>query len=298
MGQHRIQKQILKAFSFAGSQPESREVWCLKSDGFQPVSRSISRLGFFEVNCSENIDDYITALEDTFKDPLHRFSNGTFVRTDVGREVYEFIAMHYVRSRAFCMQIEHVVGECQRQSVLTESQAEAEFKRFTSHQDVSVFKDLVDSAARTLTRYVLYPLVITGPSSFLTSDKIIYAGMAESEQRETFVWFPLSPSTGVCLRSDGHEGQILGPRVELDRRSGRIRFKKLPEASILKCRPPSPEKVTADFVNTMNGLMVQGSTQLYSPARATIDSALQNSEQPSGYRYHQSKHIADTINTA
>ena len=298
MGQHRIQKQILKAFSFAGSQPESREVWCLKSDGFQPVSRSISRLGFFEVNCSESVDDYITALEDTFKDPLRHFSHGTFVRTDVGREAYDFIAMHYVRSQAFRLQIEHVVRACQRNSGLTQSQTEAEFKRLTSHQDIRVFKGLVDSVARTLTHYLLCPLVIIGPSSFLTSDKIIYAGTVESAQRETFVWFPLSPTTGLCLKSDGHVGQILGPRVEVNRQSGRIRFEQLPEAPILRCQKPSSQEVTADFVNAMNGLMVQGSTQLYSPARATIDSTLQNSEQPSGYRYQQPEYVADPTDTA
>ena len=169
--------------------------------------------------------------------------------------------------------------------------------RFTSHQDVTVFKGLVDSVARTLTHYVLYPLVITGSSSYLTSDKIVYAGTVESEQRETFVWFPLSPTTGLCLVSDGHTGQILGPRVEVDRLSGRIRFAKLPESPILRCQAPSPQEVTANFVNTMNGLIVQGSTQLYSATRAAMDSALKNAEQPTGYRYYQSEEIADPTNT-
>ena len=60
MGQHQIQRQILRNFSFEGRQPNSREVWFLTTSGYQPISRSVDRVGLFEVDCSEDVDRYIT----------------------------------------------------------------------------------------------------------------------------------------------------------------------------------------------------------------------------------------------
>ena len=62
MGQHQIQRQILRNFSFEGRQPKSRETWLLTTSGYQPISRSIDHVGFFEVDCSEDVDYYITDL--------------------------------------------------------------------------------------------------------------------------------------------------------------------------------------------------------------------------------------------
>ena len=242
MGQHRVQRQLLQNFSFEGRQPNSRETWSLNSRGHRPVSRSIRRVGLFEVDCSEDVDRYITRLENGFKDSLRRFSNGEFTRTEVGRGVYEFIAMHYVRSQACRLQIEYVVDKHLQDAGLTHHQAEMELCRLTSHQDVRVFQDLVDGVSRSLTHYMLCPLAMTGPWSFVTSDKIMSAGTFESDQRETFVWFPLSPSTGLCLMSDGHAGQLLGPVVQVNRRSGRIGFAKVTEAQWLRCQAPSPQE--------------------------------------------------------
>ena len=284
MGQHRIQRQLLKAFSFQGRQLNSREIWWLKTDGQQPVSRSIARVGYFEVDCSKGVDDYITTLEDNFKERLRQFSKGTFTRTNVGREIYDFVAMHYVRSHAFNLQIKYIVGECRRNSRLTRLQAEAEYTRLTSHQDVELFRDLVDSVARTLTHYILYPLVTTGQQLFLTSDKIIYAGKFDVGQQETFVWFPLSPSTGLRIMSERRVGQILGP-IEVHRQLGQIRLAKVPEAPILRCQAPERQNTSAQFADTINGLMVLGSTELYAGSRAAIDTAFQTVEQPVGYRY-------------
>ena len=148
-----------------------------------------------------------------------------------------------------------------------------------------MLEDLVDGVARTLTHYVLYPVVFTGPWSFVTSDKIMYAGMAESDEQETFVWFPLSPSTGLALVSDGHAGQILGPDTLVNRRLGRIIFEKMPEAPILRCQPPEPTEGNEHFVNLVNGMMVQGSTQLYAADPTDIDAALRCANPPTGYRY-------------
>ena len=157
MGQHQIQRQLLRNFSFEGRQPNSRETWFLSSNGYQPVSKSVDRVGFFEVDCSEEVDRYITDLENGFKDSLRRFSRGDFAKGDVGREVYDFIAMHYVRSQACRLQIEHVVNRCRRESSITQQEAEAELRRLTSHQDAAIFRDLVDGASRTLTHYSSTP---------------------------------------------------------------------------------------------------------------------------------------------
>ena len=114
VGQHRVQRQILRNFSFGDRQLNSRETWWLNTGSYQPARRSTNRVGFFEVNCSEDVDGYITEHENTFKEPLRRFSQGEFTRTDVGRELYDFIAIHYVRSQACRRQIEHLVSECKR----------------------------------------------------------------------------------------------------------------------------------------------------------------------------------------
>ena len=190
LGQHQIQRQILRNFSFDGRQPNSSETWFLTTSSYQPISRSVNRVGYFEVDCSEDVDHYITNLENGFKDSLQRFSCGDFTKADVGRGVYEFIAMHYVRSQACRLQIEHVVNKCRQDSLLTQQEAEAELHRLASHQDAAVFRDLVDSTSRMLTHYTLYPLVLTGPWPFVTSDKIMCASTVDSGQRETFVWFP------------------------------------------------------------------------------------------------------------
>ena len=285
MGQHQIQKQILRNFSFKGQQPNSRETWFLTTRGHQPISRSVDRVGFFRVDCSEDVDDYITDLENRFKDSLRQFSHGDFTKANVGREIYDFIAMHYVRSAAYLLQIEHVVARCLEDSGLTLEEASAELRRLASHQDAAVFRDLVDSVSRTLTHYVLYPLLITGPWLFVTSDKIMCASTVESERRETFVWFPISSSIGLCLMSDGYTGQILGPVVEVNRQSKRISFAKLPEAGLLRCQAPSPQKGSEEFVNTLNGMIVKGSTELYAADRNSMDSALRMAELPNGYRY-------------
>ena len=285
MGQHQIQRQLLRNFSFEGRQPNSRETWFLSTSGYHPISRSVDRVGFFEVDCSEDVDEYITDLENGFKDSLQRFSRGDFAKADIGREVYDFIAMHYVRSQACRLQIEHVVNKCRQESKITQQEAEVELHRLASHQDAAVFRDLVDGASRTLTHYGLYPLLMTGPWPFVTSDKIMCASTVESEQRETFVWFPISSSVGLCLRSDGHAGQILGPVVEVHRRSRRISFAKLPEAQWLRCQAPSPQEGSEEFVNTLNRMMVQGSTELFASERDPMDSALRITELPIGYRY-------------
>ena len=285
MGQHRIQKQILHNFSFKGHQHNSRETWCLSTGGYQPESRSIKRVGFFEVDCSEGVDQYITACEDKLKEPLHRFSNGEFTRADAGRQIYDFIAMHYVRSQGYRFQIKHVLSECRRKLLLTEPQAEAEYKRHTSHQDVALFQDLVDSVARALTHYLLSPVLMASPWSFITTDKVVYAASVEAKQRETFVWFPLSPSMGFGLTSEFQAGQILGPVVAVNRRSGQISFDKIPEAQWLRCQKPMPQDVSEEVVNTLNGEMILGSSEVYSADRAAIDSALWFATQPTGYRY-------------
>ena len=285
MGQHRIQRQILKNFSFEGKQPGSRESWCLKRDSYRPSSRSIDRVGFFEVACSGSVDEYITRHEDEFKEALNLFGDGEFKQEYVGREVYDFIALHYVRSQGFRHQIEYMVGELCRNSKLTQPQAEAEYRRLTSHEDLIVFQRLVDNVASTLTHYVLYPVVTTGSKTFLTSDKIVYAGLSPSELRETFVWFPISPSTGLALISDGHAGQILGPRVQVNRVSGRISFEMIPEAPLLLCQEPSPQEAGEAFFNALNVMMVEGSTELFAADRAAIESAFRKTESPNGYRY-------------
>lgn len=285
MGQHRIQRQLLQNFSFPGPQTNSQHIWCLNKGGHRPASRSVGRVGFFEVGCSEAVDDYITKLEDGFKATLERFSRGEFTYSGMGRETLDFIAMHYVRSQACRRQIEHVVGECHRNLGLAQPQAEAEYKRLTSNQDVAVFADLVDGVSRTLTHYTMYPVVFTSPPTFVTSDKIMYSGMVESDEQETLVWFPLSPYTGLALMSDGHAGQILGPHIEVDRHLGRINFAKLPEAPILRCQPPEPKEGNEDFAGQFNGMMVQGSTQLYAANRDDIDTALRHANSPTGYRY-------------
>ena len=132
---------------------------------------------------------------------------------------------------------------------------------------------------------MMYPVVIKGSLSFVTSDKIMYAGGIESEQLETFVWFPLSPSTGLSLKSEGHAGQIMGPIVEVNPSLGRIRFAKSPEALILRCQKPSPQEGNSGFVDALNGLMIHGSTQLYAVDRSAVDSAFRSAQHPSGYRY-------------
>ena len=282
MGQHQIQKQLLQNFSFEGSQPNSRETWYLNTVHYQPAKRSIRSVGFFEVACSEDVDRYITDLEDGFKDSLQRLSRGDFDKADVGRGIYDFIAMHYVRSQAFRLQIEYIVDQ---RSGLTQQQTEAERHRLSSHQDIEVFSDLVDNVSRTLTHYLLCPLVMTELPSFLTSNKIMCASTVESDERETFVWFPIAPSIGLCLMSDGHAGQILGPIVEVHHQFGRIRFTKSSEAPQLRCQAPSPQEGNAEFVNTLNRMMIEGSTELYAADRNAMDSALRTAALPTGYRY-------------
>ena len=284
MGQHRIQRQILQSFSFQGRQEYSRESWWLGKDTFQPQSRSIRGVGFFDVACSAQVDQYITDLEEGFKDKLLRFSQGDFAETEVGRETYDFIAMHYVRSRGCSLQIAHMVDHCRRTRMLRRPQAEEQYRRLTSHQNLGVFSDLVDSVARVLPHYMLIPLIITGPSQFLTSDKIIYAGQDGSEERRNFVWFPLSPSTGLCLRSDQRTGQILGP-IEVNGTSGQISFHKIPEPAYLRCQEPEPQERTTEVFTAYNQLMVHGSTELYAAEPSTIDYALSYWDGPTGYRY-------------
>ena len=284
MGQHRVQRQLLRKFSFNGQQMNSRETWYLNTKGHRPGRRSTSRVGFFEVDCSKEVDGYITTHENKFKERLHRFSQGEVIRSDVGRDLYDFIAMHYVRSEACRRQIEYMVDECRRHVRLTKPQAELDYKRLLSHQDAEVFDDLVDSVSRVLTHYVICPVEFTGPWSFLTSDKIVCASTTESEQRTTVVWFPISPSIGLYLDSEGYGGQILGPTV-VNRRLGRIGFAKVPEAQWLRCQAPAPQEGSAEVVNALNGMMVEGSSELYAADLAAMDSSLRTSERPTGYRY-------------
>ena len=284
MGQHRIQRQILQSFSFQGRQGNSRETWWLGKKNFKPQSRSINRVGFFEVACSDEVDQYITALEDGFKDRLFRFSQGEFTRTDVRRDTYHFIAMHYVRSQACRHQIEYMVSKIWQAGMLTQPQAEEEYRRLTSHQDLHVFRDLVDSVASTLTYYVMHPLVITSPSQFLTSDKIIYAGQTGSKEVGNYVWFPMSPSIGLFLTSEGLTGQILGP-TKVNGSTGRISFVKLLEPPLLQCEAPALQEESSEVVTARNQLMVRGSTELYATNSLTIDSALRCGEEPTGYGY-------------
>ncbi len=284
MGQHQIQRQILRNFSFEGHQRNSRSTWYLRKDGYQPSPRSVSRVGLFDVDCSESVDRYITAGENEFKDTLRRFSVGKFTREDVGRPMYDFIAMHYVRSQACRTQIGYMLGEFCRLSMLTASQAEAEWTRLTSNQDVGVFHDLVSSVASVLTCYVVCPVEITGPWSFVTSDKVLSASTVESQERQTIVWFPISPSTGLFLTSDGRTGQILGP-TRVHRGLGQVEFLKLHEPEWLRFQEPSPEEGSAEFVDKLNGIMVPGSTELFALDRAAIDSALRSSEAPIDFHY-------------
>ena len=194
--------------------------------------------------------------------------------------------MHYVRSQACRLQIEHVVNKCRQDSRLTQQEAEAELHRLASHQDAAVFRGLVDSASRTLTHYMLYPLVLTGPWPFVTSDKIMCASTVESEQRGNLCMVPYlsirravphvrrprRTDTGAHRRSETANPDVIG-------------FAKLPEAQWLRCQAPSPQEGSEEFVNTLNRMMVQGSAELFASDRDAIDSALRIAELPTGYRY-------------
>ena len=284
MGQHRVQRQILRNFSFPGLQLNSRETWHLETDSFRPSKRSTNRVGFFDVDCSEAVDSYITNRENDFKDKLHRFSAGKIAREDVGRDLYKFIAMHYVRSQACSLQIRHLVDECRRISGLSQRQADSEYNRLTSHQDDKVFVKLVNSVSSVLTHYVVRPVIFSGPWSFLTSDKIMSATTVETDERPTLVWFPISPSIGFCVDSEGFGGQILGP-IEVDRQTGTIDFARVTEAQWLRCQAPTPEKGDPAFVAVVNQMMLEGSKELYSADFDAMTSALQTADQPTGYRY-------------
>ena len=284
MGQHRIQRQILSNFSFDGRQSNAKEVWCLKAEGHNPTPRSIRRVGFFHIECSSNVDSYITALEDGFKDSLPRLASGDFDREDVGRGLYDFLAMHYVRSLACRGQIEHMVRKLWRESHLSHPEAEAEYVRLSSHQDVKVFHQLVDNVARVLTHYLVVPVVITGSRPFITSDKVMSAAVVVSETRQTLVWFPLSPSSGLLLESPANGGQLLGP-FAVDSQLGRAIPQKIPEAPLLRCQEPMPNAGSEAQFGVLNGMMVRGSTELYSTDRTLIDSALISADGPTGYRF-------------
>ena len=284
MGQHRVQRQILQNFSFPGTQPNSLETWYLKTDSYQPSKRSKNRVGFFDVECSESVDQYITKRENDFKDKLHRFSAGNISRGDVGRDLYDFIAMHYVRSQACSLQIRHLVDTCRDNSGLSQRQADSEYKRLTSRQDVKVFDKLVNSVSMVLTHYLVLPVMFTGPWSFLTSDKLMSASKAETDGRPTLVWFPVTPSIGFWLNSKGFGGQILGP-VGVDRLTGIIEFVRIPEAQPLRFQAPMPEKGDPAFVAEVNRMMLKGSTELYSADLDAMKSALQTADQPTGYQY-------------
>ena len=284
MGQHQVQKQLLRNFSFPGHQANSRETWYLTTDSYRPSQRSTKGVGFFEVGCSEAVDDFITKREDDFKDKLHRFSAGKITRADVGRDLYDFIAMHYVRSQACSLQIRHLVDTCRREFGLPEHQVDSEYERLASHQDVNVFEELVNSVSGVLTHYVVCPVIFTGPSSFLTSDKIMSASTVEIDGRPTIVWFPVTPSIGFCLDSEGLGGQILGP-AEVDRLTGLIKFVRISEARMLRCQAPTPEIGDPAFVAVVNRMMLEGSTKLYSADLDAIEATLHTADQPTGYRY-------------
>ena len=288
MGQHQTQRQLLYNFSFPGSQGNSRETWWLDKSGYRPGKRSIRNIGIFEVACSEEVDKYITARENKFADALRKFGRGEFTSTDAGRDVYDFVALHYVRSEGFRLQIRYLVEQCASDSRLTREQATAEYGRLTSHQDVETFGALVDSVASVLTHYVLYPVILTGPNSFITSNKIMNAAKAPTLEAETVVWFPVAPNMGLWIMSDDLAGQILGP-MAIDGQRGRIDPIEHPESPILRCQEPSPQTGSVDFVNTLNGMMVPGSQELYGLNRADIDSALHNADRPAGYRYVPTK---------
>ena len=241
-------------------------------------------MGVFNVACSSRVDDYITNLENQLKDKLSLFSRGEFPKTDVGRDTYDLIAMHYVRSQGCRHQIEYMVRECWFNGVLSQPKAEEECQRLTSHQDLRTFRSLVNSVASTLTHYLMTPIIINSSCQFLTSDKIIYVGQAESNERQNLVWFPLSPSIGLALISDNRTGQILGP-IAFDPRFGQISFTGVPEAPLLRCQEPTPQDVSDEVVDTYNELMVRGSTELYATSSFTIDSALRHTNGPTGYRY-------------
>ncbi len=287
MGQHQVQKQLLRNFSFPGHQANSRETWYLTTDSYRPSPRSTRGVGFFDVDCSEAVDDFITKRENDFKDKLHRFSSGTITRADVGRDLYDIIALHYVRSQACNLQIQHMVDTSRRISGLTQNQADSEYKRLTSHQDVKVFDELVKSVSGVLTHYLLRPVMFTGPWMFLTSNKIMSASTAETDARPTIVWFPVTPSIGFCLDSEGFGGQILGP-TEVNRMTGRIDFTGVPEAPLLRCQAPNPENGDPAFVAVVNKIMLEGSTELFAAELNTMDSVLQTADQPTGYRYRPS----------
>lgn len=289
LGQHRIQRQILLNFSFRGRQPKARNVWCLQAEGYEPAQRSIRNVGFFEVSCSPDVDSYIKLLENRFKDYLPRLSSGSFNRADVGRELYDFLAVHYVRSLGCRSQIQHMVGEFWRNSMLSQPQAELEYVRLSSYQDIRVFQQLVASVASVLTHYLVAPVVINGSRPFITANKVMNAAVVESENRQTLVWFPLSPSTGMLLESPANGKQLLGP-FAVDRRLGRVTPAKVRESPLLLCKEPVPEDGSEAFFNVLNGMMVRGSTEIYAADRSLIDAALQSPEGPTGFRY---KALAD-----
>ncbi len=284
MGQHQIQRQILRNFTFPGRQPNSLETWHLSSDSYRPSKRSTKGIGVFEVDCSVDVDDFITRRENEFKDLLHRFSDGRFTKTDVGRDLYDFIALHYVRSHAFSLQIRHLASVYRRNSVLTETQAESEFRRLTNHQDVALFRELVECVSRVLTHYIVCPVITDSRWSFVTSDKIVTAATFETSHRPTMAWFPISPSIGFYLDSDGKTGQILGP-TEVAPGSGTIKFVKVPEAAWLRTQKPEPVEADGAFFDTLNAMMVENSTEILACDRRALDAALINTRQPTGYKY-------------
>ena len=151
----------------------------------------------------------------------------------------------------------------------------------TSARTLTILKNLDRKPARlfntlcSVCASIRLDVVMTESPSLLTSNKIMCASTVESDERET-----------LCLVSDGHAGQILGPNVEVHHQFGRIRFAKSPEAAWLRCQAPSPQDGNAEFVNTLNRMMIEGSTELYAADRNAMDSTLRTAELHTEYQYH------------
>lgn len=284
MGQHRVQRALLNNFAFPGHQKNSMMVWTLDAKERRPHRKSVKKTGFFDTECSPQVDKLITRAEQEFLPVLTELGKGNFrpFHNGVGhRKMIQFIAFHYVRSNTFNNQIAHLTTMLVKQGYLSPDQAKFEAARLTSHQHRKTYIELTAAVASCLTYFTISPITVTGSSNFITSDNIL--AVFQNRSTGTGIWFPIGPRHGIWAEDETSTKQILGPTPVVN---GRISFPGIHERPFLAFQDTPPHEREEHFFATANSVIAKSSQYLFAHAKEDIDLAITSgSEDTSQYIY-------------
>ena len=278
-------------FAIRDGRRELPHIWHLGVHDRRPQIRPIARVGSFELNCSPDVDRYITAAQNRITRTVREVLAGQEPDARHWQAILDCLGIHFVRSESLNVQIGLELERLTGEGALSESEADAELERLVSHRHLATFERLCDCATATFSNLVTLMAAPPKDRDFITSDSLIRVQPGGMEVRHGMVlvaWFPMGPRVGMLMCGEEQSAAVVR-LAAVEGQPGRVEPTGPPREPQIRQSPLEPVDVDVDTVDLLNGMVAITGRNLFSRSRKPIDAALrrlhEKSGVPSPYRY-------------